>query len=117
MALLSCAYPTAQRRRKATSPGTGTTASSCRRRSDPRSGARRSGPCGASRRPSNPSSLHHRGDELLELAEVAALVDAVAVDPELRDDRVARVPVAPGLGIEPVQMTGSLLELLEHPVL
>ena len=41
------------------------------------------------------------GDELLELAQVADLVDAVAVGRVLRDDRVAGVPVAARLGIEP----------------
>jgi hypothetical protein len=37
--------------------------------------------------------------ELLQLTEVAALVDAVAVDPVLADDGVAGVPVRAGLGI------------------
>src|SRR5262249_29806243 len=63
------------------------------------------------------SALPHGGDELLELAEGAALVRAGAVDPELGDDRIASVPVATGLGVEPVEMAGALLELLEHPVL
>ena len=42
-------------------------------------------------------------DEALELAEVAALPDAVAVGAVLADDRVAGVPVRAGLGVEPVR--------------
>ena len=45
------------------------------------------------------SRLGDGGDEALELAQVAALVDAVAVGGVVGDDRVAGVPVAAGSGL------------------
>ena len=48
------------------------------------------------------------GDEALELAQVATLVDAVAVDGVVGDDRVAGVPVPTRLRVEPVDVAGSL---------
>ncbi len=54
-------------------------------------------------------------DEALELAQVAALVDAVAVHAVLADDRVAGVPVRLRLGVEPVDVAGPVPDLLDHP--
>src|ERR671910_225976 len=59
--------------------------------------------------------LHQVVHEPLELAEVAALEGAVAEGGVLADDRVARVPVAAGLGVEPVDVAGAVLHLLYHP--
>src|SRR5207247_3126523 len=53
--------------------------------------------------------------ELLQLAQVAALVDAVAVDAVLADDGVAGIPVGPGLGIEPVEVPRLLVQFLQDP--
>src|SRR5216683_4724816 len=53
--------------------------------------------------------------EALELLEVAALEGAVAEGGVLRDDRVARVPVGAGLGVEPVHVAGAGAQLLDHP--
>ena len=54
-------------------------------------------------------------DEGLELAQVAALVDAVGVGAVLADDRVAGVPVRARLGVEPVDVAGLVAHLLHHP--
>src|SRR5438874_1217662 len=54
-------------------------------------------------------------DEALELAQVAAFVDAVAVDAVLGDDRVPGVPIRTRLGIEPVDVPGPLPQLLHDP--
>src|SRR6476620_7519997 len=54
-------------------------------------------------------------DESLELAEVAALEHAVAVDAVVPDDRVTGVPVRLRLGVEPVDVAGPVLDLLDHP--
>src|ERR687897_283082 len=61
--------------------------------------------------------LHQVVHESLELAEVAALEGAVAERGVLADDRVARVPVAAGLGVEPVDVAGAGLPLPHHPPL
>src|SRR5206468_9150824 len=107
---------TSRRRPRRTSRGTATTGSRCSARSAPRPPAHPCGPCGANREP-EPSALHDGRHEPLELTQVATLVHAVAVDAEFGDDRVARVPVATRLRIQPVQVAGTLLELLEDPVL
>src|SRR5690348_15548301 len=57
--------------------------------------------------------LHER----LELAQVAALVDAVGVHAVLADDRVARVPVAARLGVQPVDVAGLVAHLPDDPAL
>ena len=54
-------------------------------------------------------------DELLELAQGPALDHLVAVVGVLAHDGVARVPVGAGLGIEPVDVAGPGLHLLDHP--
>src|SRR5579872_7548703 len=56
-------------------------------------------------------------DEALELAEVAALVDAVAELRVVLDDGVAAPPVRAGLGVEPVDAPGPVRDLLQHPAL
>src|SRR5947207_1503518 len=51
-----------------------------------------------------PSRFHDRFDEAFQLAEVAALVDAVAVRGIVADDRVAAVPVGGRLRVDPVEV-------------
>src|SRR6478752_5267504 len=77
----------------------------------------RTGVAGASVMPASCRALRQDVDELLELAEVAALERAVAVGAVLPHDRIAGVPVGLRLGVQPVQVTGALLDLLEHPAL
>src|SRR5690606_14131439 len=55
--------------------------------------------------------------EALELAEVAALVHAVAARCVPPDVRVAGVPVALRLGVEEVEVSCPLAELLKLPAL
>src|SRR5947209_8087752 len=54
-------------------------------------------------------------DEALELPQVAALVDAVAMDAVLGDDGVAGVPVAPWLGVQPIDVAGPVAQLFHDP--
>src|SRR3954470_16153836 len=54
-------------------------------------------------------------DEALELPQVSALVDAVAMDAVLGDDRVAGVPVAARLGVQPVDVAGAVAQLFDDP--
>ena len=62
-----------------------------------------------SRRPGGLTPSGQVVDELLELAEVAALEGAVAVGGVLADDGVAGVPVALRFGVEPVDVPGAVL--------
>src|SRR5262245_20682927 len=66
-------------------------------------------------RPAGAPPSHEVVDEALQLAEVAALEDAVAERRVLADDRVAGVPVAPGLRVQPVDVARPVLHLLDHP--
>src|SRR6478752_5477328 len=75
----------------------------------------RTGVAGASVMPASCRGLRQDVDELLELAEVAALERAIAVGAVLPHDRVAGVPVAAGLGVQPEDVAGLLLDLLDDP--
>src|SRR4051794_10782058 len=61
------------------------------------------------------SALGDGADELGELAQVATLEDAVAVLAVLGHDRVAGVPVAARLGVEPVDVPTALAHLVDDP--
>ena len=54
-------------------------------------------------------------DELLELAQGPALDDVVAVGAVLADDGVARAPVVTRLGVQPEDVAGPRLEVLDDP--
>lgn len=65
----------------------------------------------------NRQMSHQMIDEFLQLAQIPALKTAIAVGSVLPHDRITSVPVGLRLRVEPVDMTGLLAYLLDHPTL